>query len=135
MVDDLYDFRKRKDVIKKMCGIKSYRDNGYTKITDIYSIYYNPSTWLINGFRDNEREKFYHYHNEKDMIEFIHMINLREFRLTESMQNIEQIFRSCTDNEIRYHEIIHKLEEKVDILTKENEKLKFKLKNNNVLMR
>lgn len=115
---DLSHFYKRDRRIKELIGIP-HNDNFLFKDTDIYTTYFNPSSGIMTGIKDNETNNFYHYNRQEDIMKFIRVINTKEFRRSEFLKGIELSLKEFSNNEIRLYERIMELEHEVDKLEKQ----------------
>lgn len=109
---DLNRFNKRDKKLQEMMGVK-YHESLFFDDTDIYSCYYNPSTGVLTGIMDNERNNFYHI-NQRELIEFVRTVNFRELRFSEFMKKIELDFKQHIDRNLEYMEWINALEDKIE---------------------
>ena len=88
--------------------------------TDIFSVYFNPSTGLITGIRDNESNIFYKWTLDgEDLIKFIHKLNIRETEFTKIASSIESMTKRFIDTEIKLYEGINEYENQLSYLKKE----------------
>ena len=115
---DLGYFSKKRDWVRKNLGTPKNREGINT-----YDTYYNSTTNIITGIKDNERNTFYKF-NQEDIIQFINMLNIKETHTTEFLQSIEQTFKQYIDREIEYHQTITELENENTKLKKELKKYK-----------
>lgn len=111
---DLNRFNKRDKKLQEMMGVK-YHGSLFFDDTDIYSCYYNPSTGVLTGIMDNERDNFYRI-NQTELIEFVRTVNIRELKFSEFMKKIELEFKQHIDRNLEYMEWITTLEDKVEEL-------------------
>lgn len=121
MIDFKY-LHMREEEIKRHYGIpKDSRLRVHPRdTTDIFSVYFNPSTGLITGIRDNESNKFYkHHHDGGDLIEFVNMLNIREAEFTQIASSIESMTKGFIDREMRFYEGINEYENQLSDLKKE----------------
>lgn len=117
---DLHEYRSRENMIRKMIGIRERSIND----AEMFSIYYNPSNGRITGIRDNERNKFYH-HTQQDIIQFVSMINQREFHTSHFLQSIELEFKKYVDRDIEKHEHLSRMfDEKMELQKQLNQFIK-----------
>lgn len=115
---DLSHFHKRDRKIKQLMGIP-HNDNYLFKDIDIYTGYFNPSSGIMTGIKDNETNVFYQYNRQEDIIKFINVINAKEVRRSEFLKGIELSLKEFSNNEIRLYERIMELEHEVDKLEKQ----------------
>ena len=67
---DLSHFHKRDRKIKQLMGIP-HNDNYLFKDIDIYTGYFNPSSGIMTGIKDNETNVFYQYNRQEDIIKLL----------------------------------------------------------------
>ena len=113
---NLNKFNKRDKKLQEIIGVK-YHESLFFDDTDIYSCYYNPSTGVLTGIMDNERDNFYRI-NQTELIEFVRTVNIRELRFSEFMKKIELEFKQHIDRNLEYMEWINTLEDKNEELEK-----------------
>ena len=122
---NLHNFRSRENAIRKTIGVS--RDYTVLDKRNAYTTYFNPSTGVLTGIRDNERDIFYKYTQQEDIIKFVSMINLKETRYSEFIQSIELELKKFVDREVELFDTIKELELSVEELRKENKDLKHQL--------
>ena len=127
---DLHHFKRRNKAIRDAIGIS--KDDIYRIDKNQFSVYFNPSTGLITGIKDNERNVFYHYDRQDDLINFVGMVNLREERFSGFVQGVELQIKQFIDREIEMFDKIDKLNDEIDSLKSENKQLKEELSCNNI---
>ena len=123
---DINHIKHRKDVMRKTCGVTRKGCNPYQEDTETYSIYYNPSNWIINGIMDNERNKFYKI-SQEDLIGFVNVLNVKSNEYTDFLENIEFSLKSRTDRLCSFNEVIGELNGRIAELEEENDKLRQEL--------
>lgn len=117
---DLREYRSRENMIRKMIGIRERSIND----AEMFSVYYNPGNGKITGIRDNERGKFYHFRQE-DIIQFVSMVNRREYNTSQFLQCIELEFKKYVDRDIEKHEHLSRMfDEKMELQKQLNQFMK-----------